>query len=70
MAKPEVKKLVEASGRDIDIEVDGGVNLRTAPLCCAHGANVLVNGTGVFEAADREKYIEELRGNLKPYFEI
>lgn len=66
----EVKKLIEASGRDIDIEVDGGVNLRTAPLCCAHGANVLVNGTGVFEAVDREKYIEELRGNLKPYFDI
>lgn len=34
------------------VEVDGGVNLDTAPLCKAAGANILVAGTSVFRAAD------------------
>jgi len=34
------------------IEVDGGVNLETAPLCKAAGANILVAGTSVFRAKD------------------
>ena len=34
------------------LEVDGGVDLRTAPGCCAAGANLLVAGTAVFGAAD------------------
>lgn len=32
------------------VEVDGGVNLETAPLCKAAGANILVAGTSVFRA--------------------
>ncbi len=34
------------------IEVDGGVNLETAPLCKAAGADILVAGTSVFQAED------------------
>lgn len=34
------------------VEVDGGVNLETAPLCKAAGANILVAGTSVFQAED------------------
>lgn len=34
------------------MEVDGGVNLDTAPLCKAAGANILVAGTSVFQAED------------------
>ena len=34
------------------VEVDGGVNLDTAPLCKAAGANILVAGTSVFRAQD------------------
>lgn len=34
------------------VEVDGGVNLETAPLCKAAGADILVAGTSVFQAAD------------------
>lgn len=36
----------------LDIEVDGGVDEATAPLCAAAGANVLVAGSAVFKAAD------------------
>ena len=39
---------IDASGRQIDLEVDGGVNAETAPLVVAAGADVLVAGTAVF----------------------
>ncbi|MYE55623.1 MAG: ribulose-phosphate 3-epimerase, partial [Acidimicrobiaceae bacterium] len=36
------------SGRDIDLEVDGGITAATAPAAVAAGANVLVAGSAVF----------------------
>lgn len=36
----------------LDIEVDGGINAKTAPLVKEAGANVLVAGTGLFRAPD------------------
>ena len=36
-------------GRDIDIEIDGGVTVETAPLVTAAGANVLVAGSAAFK---------------------
>lgn len=37
---------------NLDIEVDGGINVRTAPIVKAAGANVLVAGTALFRAED------------------
>jgi len=45
-----------------EIEVDGGVNSSTAPLCREAGATVLVAGNAVFTAADPAKMIRDLRG--------
>jgi len=42
---------IEASGRDIILEVDGGVNPVTAPQCIAAGATALVAGSAVFKGA-------------------
>lgn len=42
----------ETDGLDFDIEVDGGINTRTAAVSLAAGANILVAGTSVFKAAD------------------
>lgn len=44
------------------IEVDGGINVDTAPLVRQAGANVLVAGTAVFGAADVKEAIRGLRG--------
>ncbi len=44
------------------VEVDGGVNLETAPLCREAGADVLVAGTAVFGAADPPAAIRALQG--------
>lgn len=47
---------------DLDIEVDGGINAETASIVIEAGANVLVAGSFIFQAEDREKAIERLRG--------
>jgi ribulose-phosphate 3-epimerase len=44
-----VRKKIDATGRTIDLEVDGGVTIETAPGCIAAGADVLVAGTAVFK---------------------
>ena len=49
-------------GLSFEIEVDGGVNAATAPLCREAGATVLVAGNAVFTAADPAKMIRDLRG--------
>src|SRR6266550_6621320 len=46
----------------IDIEVDGGINAKTAKLSIENGANVLVAGTSIFRSNDYAKAIRELRG--------
>jgi ribulose-phosphate 3-epimerase len=46
----------------IDIEVDGGINPKTARISIENGANVLVAGTSIFRSDDYAKVIRELRG--------
>jgi len=44
----QAREMITATGREIDLEIDGGVNPQTAKDCIAAGANVLVAGTAVF----------------------
>jgi ribulose-phosphate 3-epimerase len=44
-----IRAMIDASGRAIDLEVDGGVDHETAPLCLAAGADALVAGTATFK---------------------
>ncbi len=44
-----VRAKIDAAGRDIVLEVDGGVNAETAKLCVAAGATALVAGTAAFK---------------------
>ena len=46
----------------IDIEVDGGINPKTARISVENGADVLVAGTSIFHSTDYAKAIRELRG--------
>lgn len=43
-----LRAMIEGRGLDVDIEVDGGVDDRTAPQCIQAGANVLIAGTTIF----------------------
>jgi len=52
----------ESREHKIDIEVDGGINPKTARISVENGANVLVAGTSIFGSSDYAKAIRELRG--------
>jgi ribulose-phosphate 3-epimerase len=43
-----LRLLIDRKGLTVDLEVDGGINEKTAPGVVAAGANVLVAGTAVF----------------------
>jgi ribulose-phosphate 3-epimerase len=45
----QLRQLIDASGRDVELEVDGGVNRETVAQVIAAGANVLVAGTATFK---------------------
>ncbi len=55
---------IDATGRTIDLEVDGGITAETAPQAIAAGADVLVAGSAVFtgDAAAYATNIATLRG--------
>lgn len=60
----QLRQMIDASGRDIELEVDGGINFETAPLAIEAGADVLVAGTATFVGGP-EAYagnIRKLRG--------
>jgi ribulose-phosphate 3-epimerase len=57
-----VRKMISESGRDILLEVDGGITAITAPEVIAAGANVLVAGSAVFKTANYAENIAILRG--------
>ena len=57
-----LRKMIDASGRDIRLQVDGGVTAKTAPLCIEAGADVLVAGTAVFGQKDYGAAIAAIRG--------
>lgn len=52
----EIRAMIDACGKDIDLEVDGGVNAETAKICVENGANVLVAGSYLFK--QKGKYAE------------
>lgn len=60
----EVRKLIDASKRDILLEVDGGISPTTAPLVIEAGADILVAGSAVFKggASQYGKNIQALKG--------
>lgn len=57
----ELKKYLEKENIEIDIEVDGGINLKTAPKVKEAGANILVAGTAILMANKFEDIIKELK---------
>ena len=57
----KIRKIIDESAKNIDLEIDGGVNAENAALIKKCGANVLVAGSTVFGAEDRRAMIEALR---------
>lgn len=61
----DVRKLVTETGRDIDIEVDGGITLSNVKEIIDAGANVIVSGSSVFKDSipDNVKNFEKILHN-------
>jgi ribulose-phosphate 3-epimerase len=62
---PKIQKIsrwIKESDLSVELEVDGGVNAKTARLCVEAGADVLVAGSAIFNESDRSKAIQALRG--------
>ena len=49
-----IRGMIDAKGRDIHLEVDGGVNPETAKLCVEAGADVLVAGSATFKGGPEQ----------------
>lgn len=56
-----LRAMIDATGRDIDLEVDGGIGANTAEQVVAAGARVLVAGSAVFQKEDYAAAIRAIR---------
>lgn len=57
----ELRAIIDESGKDIDLEIDGGVTAENVEEIKAAGANVIVAGSAVFKAEDRAEMIAKLK---------
>ena len=60
----KVRKMIDDSGRDIRLEVDGGINNETIGLASEAGADTFVAGSAIFNTENYEQTISELRSKI------
>lgn len=60
----QLRQMIDSTGRDIILEIDGGLNSETAPKAIAAGVNAIVAGSAVFKGG-ASAYADNIR-SLKP----
>lgn len=60
----EARALIDASGRDIRLEIDGGVNVQNIRSIAEAGADTFVAGSAIFNAPDYQQVIDQMRAEL------
>ncbi|KSW24452.1 MULTISPECIES: ribulose-phosphate 3-epimerase [unclassified Pseudomonas] len=60
----EARALIDASGRDIRLEIDGGVNVKNIREIAASGADTFVAGSAIFNAPDYAEVIRAMHAEL------
>ncbi|CEO37932.1 ribulose-phosphate 3-epimerase [Photobacterium kishitanii] len=60
----QVRQRIDASGRDIRLEVDGGVNVDNIGEIAAAGADMFVAGSAIFNEPDYKVAIDKMRAQL------
>ena len=60
----EARALIDASGRDIRLEIDGGVNVNNIREIAAAGADTFVAGSAIFNAPDYREVIAKMHAEL------
>ncbi len=57
----KVREYIDAQNPGCELEVDGGINVNTAKICRANGANVLVAGSAYFKAPDPTAFVKDVK---------
>ena len=60
----QVRKMIDATGKDIRLEVDGGINNETIGLASEAGADTFVAGSAIFNTDNYEQTIKTLRSKI------
>ena len=60
----EARALIDASGREIRLEIDGGVNVQNIRAIAEAGADTFVAGSAIFNQPDYKTVIDAMRGEL------
>ncbi len=60
----EVRRMIDASGRDIRLQVDGGIKVDNIATVAAAGADTFVAGSAIFNEPDYATVINSMRRNL------
>ena len=60
----QVRQLIDASGRDIRLEIDGGVKVENIREIAAAGADMFVAGSAIFSQPDYQAVIAQMRAEL------
>ena len=56
-----IRQAIKARGLNVDINVDGGIDLKTVSIAAAAGANVFVAGTSLYRASDMRESVAAMR---------
>ncbi|MGN1307840.1 MAG: ribulose-phosphate 3-epimerase [Faecousia sp.] len=56
----QIRAYIDAQNPTCELEVDGGINEKTALICRENGANVLVAGSAYFKSADPAAFVKEI----------
>jgi len=57
----EIRAIINECGKDIDLQIDGGVTIENVDEIKAAGANVIVAGSTVFKAENKRETIARLK---------
>ena len=57
----KIREYIDERKPGCELEVDGGVNEKTAKICTANGANVLVAGSAYFKAPDKAAFVKSVK---------
>jgi ribulose-phosphate 3-epimerase len=61
----QARARIEAAGRDIRLEIDGGVKVDNAAAIAGAGADTFVSGSGIFSSADYPGTIKAMRAQIE-----
>ena len=60
----QLRRLIDRAGLGVDLQIDGGVTVETAPLARSAGVNVFVAGSAIFGKADPVAAVAALRNAI------